>query len=94
METEIRVNLAASLDSTATDLAEVASSLAEFGTDDEIELQARILDRVAEDASEGATILRALIVRRGRMHGRLPRRVPRDAANLHPVPPGPGGGAA
>jgi hypothetical protein len=94
METEIRVNLAASLDSTATDLAEVASSLAEFGTDDEIELQARILDRVAEDASEGATILRALIVRRGRMHGRLPWRVPRDAANLHPVPPGPGGGAA
>ena len=94
METEIRAGLAASLDSTATDLAEVASSLAEFGTDDEIELQARILDRVAEDASEGATILRALIVRRGRMHGRLPRRVPRDAANLHPVPPGPGGGAA
>jgi hypothetical protein len=94
METEIRVNLAASLDSTATDLAEVASSLAAFGTDDEIELQARILDRIAEDATEGAAILRALIARRGRVHGLLTRKVPRDTANLQPVPPGPGGGAA
>jgi hypothetical protein len=76
MEAEIRANLAASLHSTATDLSEVASGLAGFGTDDEIELQARILDRIAEDASEGATILRALIARRERVHRPLPRRAP------------------
>lgn len=68
MENEIRDNLAESLRSAAMDLSEVASDLSGFGTDDEIELQARILDRIAEDANEGATMLRALITRRGRMH--------------------------
>jgi hypothetical protein len=90
MEAEIRDNLVASLRSAAMDLSEVANCLAGFGTDDEIELQARILDRIAEDANEGATILRALIARRERVHGLLPRRAPRDVANLHP---GPGGAA-
>ena len=90
MEVEIRDNLVASLRSAAMDLSEVANCLAGLGTDDEIELQARILDRIAEDASEGATILRALIARRERVHSLLPRRAPHDAANLHP---GPGGAA-
>ncbi|HUY52502.1 MAG TPA: hypothetical protein VMV92_43510 [Streptosporangiaceae bacterium] len=94
MEDEIRVNLAASLHSTAGDLAEVANGLAGLSTDDEIEQQAKTLDRIAEDATEGASILRAQIVRRERVHGLLPRRVPRDAANVHRVPSDPGGGAS
>jgi hypothetical protein len=91
---EIRVNLAAILHSAATDLAEVANGLAGFSTDDEIEQQARILDRIAEDISEDANTLRALIVRRERVHGPVPRRVPHDAANVHRFPPSRGGGAS
>lgn len=94
MKDEIRVNLAASLRSTTTDLSEVAHGLADLSTDDEIEQQAKILDRIAEDANEAATILRALIVRRERLHELLPRRVPRDAASAHPVSPSPDGGAS
>lgn len=94
MKDEIRANLAASLRSNATDLSEIANGLAGLSTDDEIEQQAKILDHIAEDARESASILRALIVRRERLPGVLPRRVPRDAANVHRVPPGPGGGAS
>ena len=94
MDDEIRVNLTASLHSTATDLTGLANRLSGLSTDDEIEQQAKILDRIAEDASQGAAILRALIVRRKRAHGLLPRRVPRDAANVHRALPGSGGGAS
>jgi hypothetical protein len=59
MADEIRGNLIASLHSTATDLSEVAISLAGLSADDEIEQQAKILDRIAEDARQGAAILRA-----------------------------------
>jgi len=79
MENESRFNLAASLHSDAMDLSEVADGLTGLSTDDEIEQQAKILDRIAENANEGAAIVRALIVRRERVHW---------------VPPGPGGGAA
>ena len=72
MDTEITVNLIASLHATTVDLSGVANGLAGFSTDDEIEQQAKILDRIAEDASEGAAILRALIARRQRVHGLLP----------------------
>lgn len=58
-----RANLAASLHSTAIDLSEVASGLAGLA-DDEIGQQARILDRIAEEASDGAAILRGLLARR------------------------------
>jgi hypothetical protein len=95
MDDKTRVNLlVASLHSTATDLSEVANELAGFSRDDEIEQQARILERIAEDASEGAAILRTLIARRERVPGPLPRRVPRDAANVHRLPPGPDGSAS
>jgi hypothetical protein len=94
MDDEIRVNLAASVHGTALDLSEVADSLAGLSTNDEIEQQARILDRIAEEANEGATILRTLIIRRERMHSPLPRRVPGEAANVYRLPPGPDGGAS
>ena len=68
MKDQIKVNLAASLQSTTTELSQVAHGLAELSVDDEIEQQARTLDRIAEDANEAATILRALIVRRDRQH--------------------------
>jgi hypothetical protein len=87
MEDGIRVNLAASLQRTAMDLSGVANGLAGLSTDDEIEQQAKTLDCIAEDASEGASILRAQVVRRERPHSLLPRRVPRDAATVHRVPP-------
>lgn len=70
---DTRGNLAASLHSTAVDLSEVAGGLAGLNTDDEIERQARILERIAEDASDGATILRGLMARRG--PSPLPRRM-------------------
>jgi hypothetical protein len=94
MDDEITVNLTASLGSTATELSGVANGLAGLSTGDEIEQQATILDRIAEDASEGAAILRALIVRRKRAHGLLPRRVPCNAANADQVPPAPDGEAS
>jgi hypothetical protein len=90
MGDQARLNLAASLHSTASDLSEVASGLLRPSTDDEIEQRAKILDRIAEDASESASILRALIAGRERVHGLLARRVPRDIANVHRVPRDPG----
>lgn len=83
-DNEIAVNLTASLHATAAELSGVANALAGLGTDDEIEQQAKILDCIAEDASQGARILRTLIVRRQRGPGPLPKRVP----GAHWVPPG------
>lgn len=94
MTDEMSAKLAASLRSTASDLAGVANGLAGLGTDDEIEQHAAILDHIAADASEGASILRTLIVRRERAHTPLPRRVPRDSANVPRVPPGLDGDAS
>jgi hypothetical protein len=76
MDNKITVNLTASLHATAEDLSGVANGMAGVSTDDEIEQQAKTLDRIAEDASEGAAILRALIARRQRVQGLLPKRVP------------------
>jgi len=84
MDTDITANLTASLHATTADLSGVANGMAGLSTDDEIEQQAKTLDRIAEDASEAAAILRALIARRQRVHGLLPRRVP----GAHWVPPG------
>ncbi len=94
MDDETTVNLTASLHSVATDLSGVANGLTGLSTDEEIEQQAKILDRIAEDASQGAAILRALIVRRKRAHGLLPRRVPRRRAKMHQIPTDPAGGAS
>lgn len=63
MSDETRANLAESLHSTASDLSEVAGGLAGLSADDEIEKQARLLDRIAEDAADGAIILRGLLAR-------------------------------
>jgi hypothetical protein len=93
---EIAVNLTASLRATAADLSGVANGLSGLGTDDQIEQQAEILDRVAEDAGQGAAILRALIVRREPEQELLPARVPRDptGAGAHRGPSGPGSEAS
>jgi hypothetical protein len=72
MDTEIALNLTASLHASAADLSGVVNALAGLSTDEEIELQAKILDRIAEDASDGAAILRTLIVRRERAHQHAP----------------------
>ena len=85
MEDQARVNPIASLHSTATDLSGVADGLAGLNTDDGMEQQAQILDRIAEDAIQGAAILRA--------HGLIPRRV-RSVAAVHRIPPRPGGGSS
>jgi len=84
MDTDITANLTASLHATTADLSGVANGMTSLSTDDEIEQQAKTLDRIAEDASEAAAILRALIARRQRAQGLLPRRVP----GAHWVPPG------
>jgi hypothetical protein len=94
MDDEIRFNLAASVRSTALDLSEVADSLAGLSTNDEIELQARILDRIAEEANEDAAALRTLIVHQECIHRSLPRRVPGEVANVYRLPPGLDGGAS
>jgi hypothetical protein len=64
MSDQTRANLAASLHSTAIDLSEVAAGLADLSADDEIGNQASILDRIAEEATDGAAILRGLLARR------------------------------
>ena len=78
-----RGNLAASLRRAAIDLSEVEAGLADLSTDDEIERVAKILDRIAEDATDGATILRVLAARRERARGLLPQSMPCNAA----IPP-------
>jgi hypothetical protein len=75
-----RGNLAASLRRAAIDLSQVEAGLADLSTDDEIERVARLLDRIAEDATDGATILRVLAARRERTRGPLPQNIPCDAA--------------
>ena len=94
MDYETAVNLTASLHATIADLSGVAHGLADLSADDEIEQQAKALDRIAQDASEGAAILRTLIVRRKRAHGLLPRRIPRDATSAQRVPRAPGSDAS
>jgi hypothetical protein len=89
-DNEIAVNLTASLRATAEDLSGVANGLSGLGTDDQIEQQAEILDRVAEDAGQGAAILRALIARRGPEQELLPARVPPASTGAHRGPSGPG----
>ncbi len=66
-----RSNLAASLRRVAIDLSEVEAGIADLNTDDEIERVAKILDRIAEDATDGATILRVRAARRERVRGQL-----------------------
>jgi hypothetical protein len=94
MDDEMTVNLTASLRRAATDFSGVANGLAGLSTDEEIEHQAKILDGTAEDASQGAAILRALIDRRKRAQGLLPRGVPRDSTSAHRVSSGPGSEAS
>jgi hypothetical protein len=79
-----RGNLAASLRRAAIDLSEVEAGLAGLSTDDEIERVAKILDRIAEDATDGATILRVLAARRERARGPLTQGIPCDSAALGP----------
>jgi hypothetical protein len=86
MDDEMTVNLTASLHGDATDLSRVANHLADPSTDQEIEHQAKILDCIAEDASQGAAILRAMIGRRKRAHGLLPGRVSDDPARARRIP--------
>jgi hypothetical protein len=92
MDDEMTVNLTASLLGNATDLSGVANHLAGLSTDQEIEYHAKILDCIAEDASQGADILRAMIARRKRARGLLPGRVSgdRDSAIARRVPRGTG----
>jgi len=73
MTDHARGNLAASLHSTATDLSEVVAGLADLSTDDEIRQQARILDRIAEEATDGAALLRGLLARRERVPSASPQ---------------------
>ena len=78
-------NLAVSLRRAAIDLSEVEAGLADLSTDNDIERVAKILDRIAEDATDGATILRVLAARRERAHSRPhPRPTPCDAATPAP----------
>lgn len=93
-DNQIAVNLTASLRATAEDLSGVANGLAGLGTDDQIEQQAKILDRVAEDAGQGAAILRTLIARRERAHALRPRGVPPGSSGALHVPSGPGSEAS
>lgn len=83
MGEDTRANLAASLHSTAIDLSEVAAGLADVSTDDGIGKLARILDRIAEEANDGADILRGLIARRKRAWSPLPGSVLLDAPAGH-----------
>jgi hypothetical protein len=77
-----RANLAVSLHRAATDLSEVATALPGLRTDQEIEHQAQVLDHIAEEASDGASILRALIARWQRERAAQPAAsVPCDPAS-------------
>lgn len=93
MNDETKANLAASLHSTTTELSEVVRQLAALTTDNEIEQHAKILDHIADNAREGAAMLRAALAARRRSRPPLPRRIRQAAANLHRVPPGSGGDA-
>jgi len=72
--------LSESLRSTAIDLGEAANAVATLGSDqEEIKRQAEILDRIADDAREGASILRNTITRqRADVPALPPRRIPPD----------------
>ncbi len=90
MTEDMSANLAASLRNTAADLSKVAKGLASLTTDDQIEQHAATLGHIAEDASEGARILRTLIIRREHARDPLPRRVPQDSGHVRQVTPGSG----
>ena len=74
-----RGNLAASLRRAAIDMSEAEAGLADLSTDGDIERVAKILDCIAEDATDGATILRVLMARRERTRSPLPASSPQDA---------------
>jgi hypothetical protein len=78
-----RLNLAESLRSTAIDLTKLADGLPSVSRDEEIRIQAEILDRVADDAREGASILRRSVTRRP-VPALPPRRIPRDPPRRPP----------
>jgi hypothetical protein len=87
MDDQTRLNLSESLRSTAIDLTEAAGVLARLsGDEEEIKLQAEILDRIVDDAREGAAILRNSLVPR-RLAALPPRRIPRDPPGVHRTPP-------
>lgn len=83
-----RRNLSESLRSTAIDLDEAAGVVAKLGSDEEeIKIQAEILDRIADDAREGAKILRTLLTRkRIDVPALPPRRFPADRPSTHRTP--------
>jgi hypothetical protein len=85
VDDEIKANLAASLLSTTAELSEVVRELANLSTDKEIELHAETLDHLANNAREGAAILRAALATRRRLRPSLPRRI-RGAANRPRIP--------
>ena len=81
---DTRVNLATSLHRIATALSEVAAALPVLETNRDIELQAQLLDHIAEEACDGATILRVLAARRERDRtAQPPVIVPSDPASDH-----------
>jgi hypothetical protein len=87
MDDQTRLNLSESLRSTAIDLSDAAGVVARLGDDEEeTKIQAGILDRVAEDAREGAAILRNSLAPR-RLAALPPRRIPRDPPGVHRTPP-------
>lgn len=93
MNDEIKANLAASLHSTTTELSEVVRQLAGLSTDKEIEQHAEILDHIADNAREGAAILRAALAARRRSRPPLPQRI-RGEAHRPRVPHRPSGDAS
>jgi hypothetical protein len=93
MKDQIRLNLAASLRSATANLSKVAHGLADLSADDDIEQQAKTLDRIAEDANEAAVILRAVIVRCKSEPRPLPQRVPGEALDAYQASPADPGGS-
>jgi hypothetical protein len=85
------LNLSDSLTSTAIDLTAVAGVVARLGSggEEEIKRPAEILDRIGDDAREGAAILRNSVTR-SEVPALPTRRIPRDTARIHRVPPDPG----
>ena len=81
---DTRVNLATSLHRIAADLSEVAVTLPNLRTDQEIERQAMALGHIADGARDGATILRTLAADGEREHvAQVPAGVPGDTTKDH-----------
>jgi hypothetical protein len=83
-----RLNLSESLRSTAVELTAAAQAVASLGGDNEdIKHQAEILDRIGDDAREGAAILRSSVERQRRDVPALPRRrIPQDGPGIRRIP--------